>query len=162
MRLGWLVVPVLAAGAGVASSSVMAGRTGALAALSALAAVPLIVLIYALGRPAPRPSPPSPPEPPDGWKTFGNIAGELGWAKVSRRHFDRSPRQMLQRVAAAALERRAGVDFYSARDRDRAIELIGPDLWPLIDPQRPPSTDSHAPGLDPGTIDRLLTRLETL
>lgn len=162
MKLGWLVVPVLAGGACVASCSIIAGRTGALVSLSALAAVPLIVLIYALGRPAPRPNVPKPPIPPDGWKTFTSIAGELGWAKVSRRHFDHAPRQMLQRVAAAALDRRAGVDFYSARDRDRAIELIGPDLWPLIDPQRAPSTDSHAPGLDPGTIDRLLTRLETL
>ena len=162
MKLGWLVVPVLGAGACVATASIIAGRTGTLASLSAFAAVPLIVLVYALGRPAPRPNIAERPPPPDGWKTFSGIASELGWAKVSRRHFDHTPRQMLQRVAAAALDRRAGVDFYSARDRDRAIELIGPDLWPLIDPQRAPSTDSRAPGLDPGTIDRLLTRLETL
>lgn len=162
MKLGWLVVPVLGAGACVATSSIIAGRAGALISLSAVAAVPLIVLVYALGRPAPRPTLPEPSRPPDGWKTFSGIAGELGWAKVSRRHFDHAPRQMLQRVAAAALDRRAGVDFYSARDRDRAIELIGADLWPLVDPQRTPSTDSRAPGLDPATIDRLLSRLETL
>lgn len=162
MKGGWLVVPVLAGAGCVGTGAVVAGRSGALVSVSLMAGVAVIVLVYALGRPAPRPAVPEPPRRPDGWTTFSNIAGELGWAKVSRRHFDHAPRRMLQRVAAAALDRRAGVDFYAAQDRDRAIALIGPDLWPLIDPQRKPSTDTSAPGLDPATIDRLLTRLETL
>ena len=158
----WLIAPTLASGFGIAVSAVVAGRSGALISLSLFAAVPVIVFVYTLGRPLRRPAPVEPGPPPDGWKTFQGIATELGWAKVSRRHFDRRPRQLLQRVAAAALESRAGVDFYAPRDRERAIGLIGPDLWPLIDPQRPPSSDSRTPGLDPATIDRLLTRLENL
>jgi hypothetical protein len=158
----WLVLPVLASAFGVAAASVLAGRSGLLLSLSLVAAVPLLVVFAELFR-APRRAAAATRRPADdGWQMFHDIAAELGWAKVSRRHFDRSPRRMLQRVAAAALDDRAGLDFYSARDRERAIALIGPDLWPLLDPQRPASTDSHTPGVDPHTIDRLLARLESL
>jgi hypothetical protein len=158
----WLLAPAVAGGFGVLACAVIAGQPGALVALSLLAAVPIVVFVYALGQPARRPVPVEPAPAPDGWKTFRTIASELGWAKVSRRHFDRAPRHLLQRVAAGVLEDRAGVDFYATADRDRAIALIGADLWPLLDPQRPGSTDSQAPGLDPATIDRLLIRLENL
>ena len=162
MKLGWLVLPTIAGGCAVATCATVAGRSGALISVSLVAAVPLIVLAYSLGHPPPRPRPADPEPPPDGWQTFMDIASELGWARVSRRHFDHRPRRVLQRVTAAALETRAGVDFFAPRDRERAIALIGADLWPLVDPQRQPSTDSRAPGLDPATIDRLLTRLERL
>ena len=162
MNLKWLVPAVLAAGFGVVVCSVLAGRSGVIISLSLLAAVPLIAVIASLGQPAARTRSAAPETDPDGWQTFRQISAELGWASVSRRHFDAHPRQMLQRVAAAALEDRAGVDFHDPRDRDRAIALIGPDLWPLLDPQRPASSDSHAPGLDPATVDRLLTRLESM
>jgi hypothetical protein len=160
--LRWLVLPVLASAFGVIAASVLAGRSGLLISLSMVAAVPLLVVFTELFR-APQPAIQSRRRPADdGWQTFNDIAAQLGWAKVSRRHFDRTPRRILQRVAAAALDDRAGLDFYSARDREQAIDLIGPELWPLLDPERPPSTDSDAPGVDPRTIDRLLTRLETL
>lgn len=158
----WLALPVIAGAFGVIAATVLAGRPGLLISLSLVAAVPLLVAFAELFR-APRWVPPAERRATDdGWQTFHDIAAELGWARVSRRHFDRTPRQMLQRVAAAALDDRAGLDFYSSRDRERAIALIGPDLWPLLDPQRPASTDSDAPGVDPHTIDRLLTRLESL
>jgi hypothetical protein len=160
--LRWLVLPVLACAFGIIAASVLAGRPGLLISLSMVAAVPLLVVFAELFR-APQVGTSANRRPTDdGWQTFHDIAAELGWAKVSRRHFDRTPRRMLQRIAAAALDDRAGLDFYSARDRQQAIALIGPQLWPLLDPQRPPSTDSDAPGVDPRTIDRLLTRLETL
>lgn len=158
----WLVPAVLAAGFGVVVCAVLAGRSGAIIAAGLVAAVPLLAVLAALGRPEPRSRSSESETDPDGWQSFRQISAELGWATVSRRHFDTRPRQMLQRVAAAALEDRAGVDFHDPRDRDRAIALIGPDLWPLLDPQRPASSDSHAPGLDPRTVDRLLTRLESL
>jgi hypothetical protein len=155
-------LPVIASAFGVIAASALAGRSGLLISLSMVAAVPLLV-VFAELFPAPVPATPAKRQPADdGWQTFHDIAAELGWAKVSRRHFDRTPRHMLQRVAAAALDDRAGLDFYSARDREQAIALIGPELWPLLDPERPPSTDSEAPGVDPRTIDRLLTRLESL
>lgn len=161
-NLEWLNPALLAAAFCVIVCGVLAGRSGAIIAASLLAAVPLIAVVAALGGPAARARAAEPDTDPDGWQSFREIAAELGWATVSRRHFDTRPRQMLQRVAAAALEDRAGVDFHEPRDRDRAIALIGPDLWPLLDPLRPPSADSHAPGLDPATVDRLLTRLESL
>ena len=158
----WLVLPVLASAFGVIAATVLAGRPGLLISLSLVAGVPLFVVFAELFR-APHPPAAASGQPADdGWQTFHDIAAELGWAKVSRRHFDRTPRRILQRVAAAALDDRAGIDFYSARDRDRAIALIGPELWPLLDPQRPASTDSDTRGVDPRTIDRLLTRLESL
>lgn len=162
MNLRWLNPVLLAAGWCVVVCSVLAGRSGAILAVSLLAAVPLLVVLVTLGSPRAPARVPEPSSDPDGWQSFREIAVELGWASVSRRHFDGHPRRMLQRVAAAALEDRAGVDFHDPRDRDRAIALIGADLWPLVDPQRPPSTDSHAAGLDPATVDRLLTRLESL
>lgn len=162
MNLKWLVPVMLAAGFGVVVCSVLAGRSGAAISVSLLAAVPLIAVTASLDKPAARTRSAEPETDPDGWQTFRQISAELGWAAVSRRHFDAHPRQILQRVAAAALEDRAGVDFHDPRDRDRAIALIGPDLWPLLDPQRPASSDSHAPGLDPATVDRLLTRLENM
>jgi hypothetical protein len=158
----WLVLPVLASAFGVIAASVLAGRSGLLISLSLVAAVPLLVVFAELFRAPPAATPAKRQPSDDGWQTFHDIAAELGWAKVSRRHFDRTPRRMLQRVAAAALDDRAGLDFYSARDREQAIALIGPEHWPLLDPERAPSADSDAPGVDPRTIDRLLTRLESL
>jgi hypothetical protein len=160
--LRWLVLPVLASAFGVIAATVLAGRPGLLISLSLVAAVPLFVVFAELFRAPPVRTAATRQPADDGWQTFRDIAAELGWAKVSRRHFDRTPRHILQRVAAAALDDRAGIDFYSARDRDRAIALIGPELWPLLDPQRPASTDSDTRGVDPRTIDRLLTRLESL
>ena len=162
MNRGWWLPAVLAVGVGVVACSVIAGRVGALVSLSLAATIPLVVFVLSLGRAHRRPLPPERRAAKDGWTSFREIGRELAWAKVSKRHFDSAPRRMLQRVAAAALDSRAGVDFYADRDRDRAMTLIGPDLWPLIDPRRAPSNDTASPGLDPATIDRLLTRLEQL
>ncbi len=162
MNRFWWISPAVALGFGVAACSILAGRVGALVSLTFAAAIPLVVFLLALGTAHRRPASPERPATKDGWTTFHDISRELAWAKVSRRHFDSAPRRMLQRVAAAALDSRASVDFYADRDRERAIELIGPDLWPLIDPKRPASTDSDSPGLAAPTIDRLLTRLERL
>jgi hypothetical protein len=162
MNRYWWAVPALVLGFSVIAGSVLAGVSGALIALSFAAAVPLVVLELSLGAASRRPALPDRATPRDGWHSFRSISRELGWAKVSKRHFDSAPRRMLQRVAAAALDSRAGIDFYADRDRDRAMELIGADLWPLLDPRREPSADTNAPGLDPATIDRLLTRLEQL
>jgi hypothetical protein len=48
------------------------------------------------------------------------------------------------------------------RDPARARDLVGDDIWPLIDPSRPPSFDSKAPGADLRTLTRIVDRLEQL
>ena len=44
----------------------------------------------------------------------------------------------------------------------RARDLVGDDIWPLVDPSRPPSFDSKAPGADLRTLTRIVDRLEQL
>ncbi|MGI8879249.1 MAG: hypothetical protein ACR2KJ_01790 [Jatrophihabitans sp.] len=113
----------------------------------------------------PRELPPVPRVPPDPlseWPSLDHVASELAWARTSQRHYDLGARKLLQRAAAARLDQRAGIDLWTARDRARAENLIGPRLWPLIDPARPVSSDSHSRGLRGQQVDALLDRLETL
>src|SRR5262252_1373516 len=44
----------------------------------------------------------------------------------------------------------------------RARDLVGDDIWPLVDPSRPPSFDSKAPGADLRALTRIVDRLEQL
>jgi hypothetical protein len=44
----------------------------------------------------------------------------------------------------------------------RAASLIGEEIWPYIDPSRPASFDSKAPGADLRTLTRIVDRLEQL
>lgn len=108
------------------------------------------------------PVPRVPQAPPSEWPSLDHVASELAWAHTSQRHYDLGARKLLQRAAAARLDQRAGVDLWASRDRPRAEQLIGTDLWPLIDPHRPPSRDSRSPGLRGRQIDALLDRLESL
>ncbi|NUR30172.1 MAG: hypothetical protein HOV83_30700, partial [Catenulispora sp.] len=48
--------------------------------------------------------------------------------------YERGLRRELTRLAAARLAERHGVNLY--RDPRTAAALIGPDLWPLVDPGR--------------------------
>jgi hypothetical protein len=96
------------------------------------------------------------------WPTLDHISQELGWSALSRRHYDLGGRKLLQRVAAARLSTRAGIDLWSPLDRARAAAAFGPQLWPLLDPSRPASGESHSGGVDGRTIDAILDRLDAL
>jgi hypothetical protein len=50
----------------------------------------------------------------------------------------------------------------AAKDPARARQLVGDEIWPLVDPLRPPSLDSKAPGADLHTLARIVDRLEQL
>jgi hypothetical protein len=54
------------------------------------------------------------------------------------------------------------VDLWALRDALVAEELVGAASWPLIDPSRPASTDSHGRGVRGAEVDVLLDRLDTL
>jgi hypothetical protein len=91
---------------------------------------------------------------------YAKISSDLGWAPVSQWHYDHGIRPLFARLLESVLAERHRVDL--ARDPARARDLVGDDVWPLIDPSRPPSFDSKAPGADVRTLTRIVDRLEQL
>lgn len=96
------------------------------------------------------------------WPSLDRLVGELTWASTSPRHYDLGLRRILQRVSAARLDDRVGVDLWARRDAPVAERLVGEASWPLIDPSRPASADSHGRGVRGMEVDVLLDRLDTL
>lgn len=92
--------------------------------------------------------------------SFRRIEADLGWAGVSRRHFDHVVRPRLTRLMSAALADGHRVD--AAREPERARRIAGADLWAALDPARPASDDGNAPGADVTTLARIISRLEDL
>jgi hypothetical protein len=91
---------------------------------------------------------------------YRKITSDLSWANASPRHYDHGLRPRLAGLLDARLAQRYGLD--AAARPDRARELVGAELWPLLDMSRPPSNDSRAPGVSMATVDRIVTRLEDL
>lgn len=91
---------------------------------------------------------------------YREITSDLYWADSSRRHYDHGLRSRLAGLLDARLAQRYGLDL--AAQPERARELVGAELWPLVDTSRPPSNDSRAPGVSLGTLARIVTRLEQL
>jgi hypothetical protein len=162
MKGAWTAAAV-AGLAGLAAAYAVAGPRGAVVAGTILAAGAVLAARAAL-----------PPGPRHGIRRraaaaevqaadfpgYRRIAGDLSWATTSRRHYDRIARPMLGRLLGAALAERHRVDV--ARQPDAARRLFGEDLWPLLDPARPPSDDGDAPGVDLATLARIADRLEQL
>ena len=91
---------------------------------------------------------------------YAKISSDLGWAPVSQWHYDHGIRPLFGRLLESVLAERHRVDL--ARDPARARDLVGDDIWPLVDPSRPPSFNSKAPGADLRTLTRIVDRLEQL
>jgi hypothetical protein len=91
---------------------------------------------------------------------YSKISSDLGWAPVSQWHYDHGIRPLFGRLLESVLAERHRVDL--ARDPARARDLVGDDIWPLVDPSRPPSFDSKAAGADLRTLTRIVDRLEQL
>ena len=97
---------------------------------------------------------------PADFPAYAKISSDLTWAPVSQWHYDHGIRPLLSRLFESALAERHRVDLTA--DPGRARSLVGDDVWPLIDPSRPPSFDSKAPGADLRTLTRIVDRLEQL
>ncbi|GAA2828500.1 hypothetical protein RMN57_03170 [Kitasatospora sp. CM 4170] len=67
-------------------------------------------------------------------------------------------RGRLQRLFAARLSEAHNLSLADDRDRDRAADLIGPGLWPWIDP----AAQAPAPTVPPDVLLALVDRLESL
>ncbi|MGE5293172.1 MAG: hypothetical protein ACM3ML_39510 [Micromonosporaceae bacterium] len=91
---------------------------------------------------------------------YRKIAADVGWANVSRRHYDYVVRPLLIRVFTAVLAERHRIDVTAQPEQAR--RLIGEGLWPLVDPGARRSDDSHAPGVSLAAISRVVDRLEEL
>lgn len=68
-------------------------------------------------------------------------------------------RPMLQSLSAGLLLRR-GIDV--ERDPARAEELLGPEVWELVRPDRPPPDDRTASGVPIETVERVVGDLERI
>jgi hypothetical protein len=99
-------------------------------------------------------------------RLLGSRAPALGeWRRIvdksigdrSDVHFIATLRPQVQRLFAARLAERHGVDLY--RTPERAKALVGPGLWPWIDPERRPT---HRPDDPEQVLRALLDRLEAL
>ena len=97
---------------------------------------------------------------PADFPTYAKISSDLGWAPVSQWHYDHGVRPLLVRLMTSALAEHHRID--AAKDPARARQLVGDEIWPLLDPLRPPSLDSKAPGADLRTLTRIVDRLEQL
>ncbi|WP_329181862.1 hypothetical protein [Streptomyces sp. NBC_01477] len=99
-------------------------------------------------------------------RLLGSRAPALGeWQRIvdksigdrSDVHFTATLRPQLQRLFAARLAERHGIELY--RSPERAKALIGADLWPWIDPEHRPA---HRPDHPEQVLRALLDRLEAL
>lgn len=98
-------------------------------------------------------------------RLLGGRAAALGdWPRVVRKalgadgpiHYNATLRPQLQRLFAARLAERHGVLLRQRPDRARAI--VGPELWPWIDPAKSPPQ----PAVPEDVLRALIDRLETL
>lgn len=94
-----------------------------------------------------------------GFPSYRRLESDLAWTLSTQRLYDHGTRPILERVVAARLADRRGIDLYRQPGRARAV--VGEELWPLIDPGRPRSF-SDAPGPSIAVLRRLVDTLEVL
>src|SRR5262245_2047494 len=140
----------------------LAGTLGIFVVLSGGFVLGILALRAQLPRGPRRPRRRRPPVPflNADFPAYRRIEDTLFWSPVSARHFDHAVRPLLSRLLAAVLAERHGVDMTS--DPAAAQAAIGADLWPLVDPARPTSDDTRAPGGPLPIVMRFLDRLEAL
>lgn len=68
-------------------------------------------------------------------------------------------RPVLVEIAEARLARRG---LRLDRDVEEARRLLGPAVWDLVRPERPPPRDRDAPGIRPRRLEEILDALEAL
>ncbi len=145
----------------LAAGYAAAGQVGLLAAAAAAAVAALLAARLRIPSPRPRPAPSRQarvlnPE----FRGYRHIEVALGEGRASARHFDLVTRPLLQRLLAALLAERRHLTI--SQDPGAAREAVGGDLWPFLDPGRPASGDSRAPGVSPETLTKIVDRLEDL
>jgi hypothetical protein len=93
-------------------------------------------------------------------RSFSQLRDELYWTAHSRREFDRTLRPRLTRILGVRLVEGRGVRL--DRSPARAQELVGPQTWALLDPNRPNTMDRSLSGVSTSELRRTVERLEAL
>ncbi|WP_051940907.1 hypothetical protein [Phaeacidiphilus oryzae] len=99
------------------------------------------------------------------------LAGAVDDALGTQDGYEWRLRPVLERLYAARLAEGYGVSLHT--ERSRAAALVGPDVWPWIDPSRPGGTDPAPPPhtarhagyprpVPAETVTALVERLESL
>ncbi|MDP9444660.1 MAG: hypothetical protein M3P83_10080 [Actinomycetota bacterium] len=92
--------------------------------------------------------------------SYDDIRHAIDMGAHSGREFDFVMRRRLQRIAAARLSARHGIDLH--REPDRARATLGEPLWRLVDPRRPVSVDRAGHGVSVRDLAAHIHRLEQL
>lgn len=93
--------------------------------------------------------------PPTVLPELDRLGRELSLGTQSAFDFHVRLRPVLREIADARLSARG-------RRLADAEELLGPEAWELVRPDRPPPTDRHGPGADPEAVRRFVEALERL
>jgi hypothetical protein len=175
----WPAVVIAVAVLTLLTALTATGQFGLVIAADCLTALGLIVLVVRVPRGAPesvagrapawgwlrrawfrrRPARQSVVQTSD-FPTYTKISSDLSWAPVSEWHYDHGIRPLFGRLVVSALAEHHRVD--AVADPERARHLVGDEIWPLVDPSRPPSFDSRSPGADLRTLARIVDRLEQI
>lgn len=158
----WTVL-ALSALAGLAAGLFAAGPGGLVFVAALLGAVAVVAAWVALPAPLPRRRRrrrATVRMTDADFSSYRDIRGRVSWGAVGRRHFDTATRPLLYRLFAALAADRHRLDV--AADPAAARRLLDPWMWELLDPGRPVTTDSDAPGVDAATLARIVDRLEEL
>jgi hypothetical protein len=161
---------VLAAGCALTAGYLVAGTSGLIASAIALTGLGMLAIRATL--PTAQPAANAPPArrwpfrprlrqaevDARQFPSYRAISSALAWSQTSARHYDSVTRPLLARLLAAGLAERYG----PGHDPALARAFMGERLWPLVDPGRPGSRDSFAPGPDPAVLHEIADRLEDL
>jgi hypothetical protein len=93
--------------------------------------------------------------PPTVLPELDRLGRELSLGTQSAFDFHVRLRPVLREIADARLCARG-------RRIEDAEELLGPEAWDLIRPDRPAPEDRHAPGADPAAVRRFVDALERI
>jgi hypothetical protein len=156
------IAPIVAAGIVLVLAYTVAGTGGLAVAATGTTIAALLILRAGIAHdpPPPRRARERQPDEEGPFTSYRQIRRALTWTGTSRRHYDHAVRPLLTRLLAAVLAERHGIDLH--RSPQQARSLVGEDLWPLLDPAGPASSDSGSPGVDRGTLTRIVDRLEEL
>ena len=88
------------------------------------------------------------------------LVNEVEQSTASALHLHVRLRPILREIAAHRLWMRFGVDL--DREQERARELVGPNAWELVRPERRPPSDRLARGPAPADLRVVVEELERL
>jgi len=163
-----LVVAGLGISLGLGAPDPALAERSALGALGALLlSAVLVSSSSALPEPLGAPRPRGEPNPKDGSGPGSGadqhadqatrLARHLRFAAAAAGDFHQLVRPRLQQIATEVLQ-----SSEPGRAGRSATELLGPDLYRLVDPEVAPPEDRLAPGVALGQVEALVERLEQL